>query len=64
MHVALRPDLDQRNGEAAGLNEDRRIAGYPSVALDRAGMTVFPHITFLAAGLTSERSRQAKLKGF
>ena len=27
LHVPLRPDLDQRNGEAARLNEHRRIAG-------------------------------------
>ena len=27
MHIAIRPDLDQRNGEAARLNEHRRIAG-------------------------------------
>src|SRR5262249_47021829 len=31
----------------------------PSVALDRAGITVFRDITFLAAGPASERSRSA-----
>ncbi len=31
-----------------------------SVALDRAGMTVFRDITFLAAGPASERTRSAK----
>jgi hypothetical protein len=30
---------------------------YPAVALDRAGMTVFRDITFLAAGPARERSR-------
>ena len=32
-----------------------------SVALDRAGITVFRDITFLAAGPASERSRSARL---
>ena len=49
MHIAIRPDLDQRNGEPPRLNEHRRIAGSQSVALDRAGITVFPNITFLVA---------------
>src|SRR5947208_11655546 len=35
----------------------RRGSGGPSVALDRAGITVFRDITFLAAGPASERSR-------
>src|SRR5438067_13931456 len=34
-----------------------RSAGEQSVALDRAGITVFRDITFLAAGPASERSR-------
>ena len=44
MHIAICSDLDQRNGEAARLNERHRIAGQQSVALDRAGITVFPDI--------------------
>jgi hypothetical protein len=31
MHVAIRPNLDQRNGKAAGVTEHRRIAGTQSV---------------------------------
>jgi hypothetical protein len=34
-----------------------RDVGEQSVALDRAGITVFRDIMFLAAGLASERSR-------
>ena len=34
-------------------------AGEPSVALDRAGITVFRDITFLAAGPASELGRSA-----
>jgi hypothetical protein len=35
------------------------LAAEPSVALDRAGITVVRDITFLAAGPASERSRSA-----
>src|SRR5260370_42084848 len=34
---------------------------YPSVALDRAGITIFRDITFLAAGPASEGCRSAGL---
>src|SRR3954453_16387099 len=56
MHLTLRPDLDSRNGEPAGLTN---IAGEQSAALDRAGMPVFQDIKLLAAGPASERSRSA-----
>ncbi len=35
----------------------KSVAAEQSVALDRAGITVFRDITFLAAGPASERSR-------
>jgi hypothetical protein len=39
------------------------VAGEQSVALARAGFTVFRAITFLAAGLASERNRSAEREG-
>jgi hypothetical protein len=37
------------------------VAAEQSVALDRAGITVFRDVTFLAAGPASERSRSASI---
>src|SRR5262245_52807078 len=45
-------------GRAAGPSH-RGHDGYPSIALDRASMTVFSGVTFLSAGPASERSRSA-----
>jgi hypothetical protein len=41
---------------------NKHTVGRPNqaIALDRAGMTVFRDMTFLAAGPASERSRQDK----
>jgi hypothetical protein len=52
-HRKLAHCVDQVEAMIASLRYNARVA------LDRAGMTVFRDITFLAAGPASERSRSA-----
>jgi hypothetical protein len=53
-------DWPLRNGDSGILSG----SGEQSVVLDRAGITVFRDITFLAAGPASERSRSARRGGW